>query len=190
MVHFISLLCTISFHPSVKSHNVVSVANSLQYKACPVCLSIPRSRFLSLHILLYEQNEESRPLCPKRSASKWHNSKSSQPRENSTRKKNIRTQKFTTNITTDNQQDATSSSASSSSSSSSSSSPPPPSIDSASLGGSWSVQQVYSTTVYPRPSPSNQQFSSSLGLLIPGPSTLTWVSILVLFYMASILLFF
>ena len=57
-------------------------------------------------------------------------------------------------------------------------------------GGSWSVQQFYSTPVYPRPSPSNQQFSSSLGLLLPGPSTLTWVSLLVLFYMASILLFF
>ena len=30
--------------------------------------------------------------------------------------------------------------------------------------------------------------SSSLGLLLPGPSTLTWVSLLVMFYMASILL--
>ena len=38
--------------------------------------------------------------------------------------------------------------------------------------------------------PQNQQFSSSLGLLLPGPSILTWVSLLVLFYMASILLFF
>ena len=64
------------------------------------------------------------------------------------------------------------------------------SIDSTTLGGSWSVQQFYSTPVYPLPSPSNQQFSSSLGLLLPGPCTLTWVSLLVLFYMASILLFF
>ena len=64
------------------------------------------------------------------------------------------------------------------------------SIDSTTLGGSWSVQQFYSTPVYPRPSPSNQQFSSYLGLLLPGPSTLTWASLLVLFYMAKILLFF
>ena len=34
------------------------------------------------------------------------------------------------------------------------------SVDSTTLGGSWSVQQFYSTPVYPRPSPSNQQFSS------------------------------
>ena len=37
--------------------------------------------------------------------------------------------------------------------------PPPPSsssIDSATLGGSWSVQQFYSTPVYTRPLPSNQ----------------------------------
>ena len=74
---------------------------------------------------------------------------------------------------------------SSSSSSSSSSS----FFDSTTLGGSWSVQQFYFTPVYPRPSPSNQQFSSSLALLLPGPSTLTWVSLLVLFYMATILLF-
>ena len=47
------------------------------------------------------------------------------------------------------------------------------SIDSTTLGGSWSVQQFYSTPVCPLPSPSNQQFSSSLGLLLPGPSTLT-----------------
>ena len=58
------------------------------------------------------------------------------------------------------------------------------------LDGSRSVQQFYPTPVYPRPSPSNEQFSSSLGLLLPGPSTLTSVSLLVLFYMASILLFF
>jgi len=64
------------------------------------------------------------------------------------------------------------------------------SIHSTTLGGSRSVQQFYSTPVYPRPSPSNQQFSSPLGLLLPGPSTLTCVSLLVLFYMASILLFF
>ena len=54
------------------------------------------------------------------------------------------------------------------------------SIDSTTLGVSRSVQQFYSTPVCPLPSPSNQQFSSSLGLLIPGPSTLTWVSLLVL----------
>ena len=74
--------------------------------------------------------------------------------------------------------------------SSSSSSSSSPSIHSTTLGVSWSVQQFYSTPVYPLPSPSNQQFSSSLGLLLPGPSTLTWVSLLVVFYMASILLFF
>ena len=33
----------------------------------------------------------------------------------------------------------------------------------------------------------SQQFSFSLGLLLPGPATLTWVSLLVLFYMAYIL---
>ena len=94
-----------------------------------------------------------------------------------------------------------------SSSSSPPSSPPPPSpspssspsyspssssssSDSTTLGGSWSVQQFNSTPVYPRPLPSNQQFSSSLGLLLPGPSTLTWVTLLVLFYMASNPLFF
>ena len=44
------------------------------------------------------------------------------------------------------------------------------SIDSTTLGGSRSVQQFYSTPVYPLPSSSNQQFSSSLGLLLPGPS--------------------
>ena len=64
------------------------------------------------------------------------------------------------------------------------------SIHSTTLGGSWSVQQFYSIPVCPLPSPSNQQFSSSLGLLLPGPSTLTWVSLLVLFYMTFILLFF
>ena len=78
----------------------------------------------------------------------------------------------------------------SSSSSSSSSFSSASSVDSTILGGSWSVQQFYSTPVYPRTSTSNQQFSSSLGLLLPGPSTLTWVSLLILFYMASILLFF
>ena len=45
-------------------------------------------------------------------------------------------------------------------SSSSSSSPPPPppssSIDATTLGRSWSVQQFYSTLLYPLPSPSNQ----------------------------------
>jgi len=63
------------------------------------------------------------------------------------------------------------------------------SIDSTTVGGSLSVQQFYSIPVCPLPSPSNQQFLSSLGLLLPCPSTLTWVSLLVLFYMASILLF-
>ena len=33
------------------------------------------------------------------------------------------------------------------------------SIDYTTVGGSWSVQQFYSTPVYPRPSPSNQQLS-------------------------------
>jgi len=68
--------------------------------------------------------------------------------------------------------------------------PPSSSIHSTTLGGFRSVQQFYSTPVYPQPSPSNQQFSSSLCLLLPGPSTLTSVFRLVLFCMASILLFF
>jgi hypothetical protein len=36
------------------------------------------------------------------------------------------------------------------------------SIDPTTLGGSWSVQQFYSTLVYPWPSPSNQQFCEDL----------------------------
>ena len=56
------------------------------------------------------------------------------------------------------------------------------SIHSTTLGVSRSVQQFYSTPVCPLPSPSNQQFSSSLGLLLPGPSTLIWVSLLVFLY--------
>ena len=44
-----------------------------------------------------------------------------------------------------------------------------PSIDSTTLGGSRSVQQFYSTAVYPRPSPSNQQFCNcSILVMFPG----------------------
>ena len=60
------------------------------------------------------------------------------------------------------------------------------SIDSTTLGGSWSVQQFYSIPVCPLPSPTNQQFSSSLGILLPGPPTLTWFSLLVLFYLNGV----
>ena len=63
------------------------------------------------------------------------------------------------------------------------------SIDSTTLGGSWSVQQFYSSPLYPPLSLSNQWSSSSLDPPPPGPSTLTWVSQLALLYMESILLF-
>ena len=52
---------------------------------------------------------------------------------------------------------SSSSSSSPSSSSPSSSSSSSSSVDSTTLVGSWSFQQFYSTPVYPRPSPSNQQ---------------------------------
>ena len=51
------------------------------------------------------------------------------------------------------------------------------SIHSTTPGGSRSVQQFYSTHVSPLPSPSNQQFSSTLGLLLPGTSTLIFISL-------------